>query len=124
MAYSQDLRHRVLLYVKAGGSKAGASRHYAVHVDTVHKWVKQGIDHRPKKPGPKDSRKFSRLALAQAVQDQPDLMLKELAARFGVGISIISETLHLMDIRRKKNTAICTSLHSSQPKEAATLSQT
>jgi transposase len=114
MAYSQDLRHRVLSYVQAGGSKAEASRRYAIHVDTVHKWVKQGVNHQGKKPGSKDSRKFSRLALAQAIQEQPDLMLKELAARFGVGISIVSETLYLMNILRKKNAAIRTGIHSKE----------
>lgn len=114
MAYSQDLRQRVLFFVHAGGSKTEASRRYAINVDTVYEWLKQTPNHQAKKPGPKDSRKLSRIELAQVVEAQPDLMLKELAARFGVGTSIISKTLHMMGIHRKKNTAIRTSVHPSQ----------
>ena len=114
MAYSQDLRQRVLFFVHGGGSKTEASRRYAIHVDTVYEWLKQTPNHQAKKPGPKDSRKLSRIELAQVVEAQPDLMLKELAARFGVGTSIISKTLRMMGIHRKKHTAIRTSVHPSQ----------
>jgi len=123
MAYSQDLRHRVLSFVSAGGSKAEASRRYAINVDTVYEWLKQSPDHQAKKPGPQDSRKFSRLALAQAVNAQPDIMLKELAARFGVGTTIISKTLQLMHIRRKKNTAIRASVHAEEHHQTPPISQ-
>lgn len=114
MAYSQDLRQRVLCFVHGGGSKAEASRRYEINVDTVYEWLKQSPNHQAQRPGPKDSRKLSRIELVQVVEAQPDLMLKELAARFGVGTSLISKTLRMMGIRRKKNTAICTSVHPSQ----------
>jgi transposase-like protein len=114
MAYSQDLRHRVLAFVNAGGSKAEAARRYEIHVDTLYQWIKQPPDHQAKTPGPKDSRKFCRVALAKAVQEQPDVMLKELAQRFAVSTAVISATLRKLGLRRKKNTAVRTSVHHQQ----------
>ena len=116
MAYSQDLRQRVLCFVQGGGSKAEASRRYEINVDTVYEWLKQPHNHQAKKTGPKDSRKFSRIELAQRIDAQPDLLLKELATCLGVGISTISKTLRIMGIRRKKNTAIRTSIRPPQPR--------
>lgn len=114
MAYSQDLRRRVLAFINAGGSKAEASRRYEIHVDTLYQWVKQPPDHQAKKPGPKDSRKFCRIALAKAVQEQPDVMQKELAKRFGVSISVISATFRILGLRRKKNAGVRASIHPRQ----------
>lgn len=124
MAYSQDLRQRVLFFVHGGGSKAEASRRYEINVDTVYEWLKQSPNHQAKRPGPKGSRKLSRIELVEVVEAQPDLMLKELAARFGVGTSLISKTLRMMGIHRKKNTAIRTGVHPSQHPKTPTLSET
>lgn len=110
MAYSQDLRCRVLAFVSAGGTKAEASRRYAIHPDTLYQWLRQPPDHQAKKPGPKDSRKFCRIALVKAVERQPDQMLKELAQRFGVSVPVISATLRKLGIRRKKNAGVRSSV--------------
>lgn len=114
MAYSQDLRSRVLGFVKAHGNKSEAARRFSMHLTTVNRWCKQPADHQPQKPGPKDSRKFSRSKLLEAVNNQPDIRLKELALRFSVSISVVSQTLALLGVSRKKNTALRSSVHNQE----------
>ena len=107
MAYSEDLRKRVLRFVQQGGSKAEAARRYEVHLRTVFVWLAQGDSHQRGKPGPRTSRKFSRDKLAKLVAKQPDALLKELAQALGVqSINTISHALKQMGISRKKNTAV------------------
>lgn len=103
MAYSEDLRKRVLRFVHAGGSKAEAARRYEVHLRTIFVWLGQGDEHQRGKPGPRTSRKFSRDQLAHLIAKQPDALLKELAQALGVqSINTISHALKLMGISRKK----------------------
>ena len=79
MAYSNDLKQRVLEYVGAGGGKSEAAGRFSVARSTVLVWLGEAEDHVPGKPGPKTGRKIDHEKLRQAVQEQPDLMLKELA---------------------------------------------
>ena len=46
---------------------------------TVFVWLGEPQNHVPGKPGPQTGRKIDREKLRQAVQEQPDLMRKELA---------------------------------------------
>ena len=52
MAYSQDLRERVLGFVEKGGSKEEAAERYGVGVSTVYLWCKTPKKVRAEKPGP------------------------------------------------------------------------
>jgi transposase len=106
MAYSADLRERVLSFIERGGSKAEAARLYEVHLRTVFLWVSAGETYVRVKPGPRGSRKFDREALRAMLERQPDLLLKELAEHFGVTINTISHALIKMGISRKKNAAV------------------
>jgi transposase len=110
MAYSKDLRDRVMGFVDKGGTKAEAARRYEVSLRTVHLWINQGRAHVAGKPGPTTSRKFDRAELAALVKRQPDLLLRELAAHFGVGVNTIHHALIRMGISRKKNAAVRASL--------------
>jgi transposase len=111
MAYSNDLKQRVLEYVGAGGGKSEAARRFSVARSTVFVWLGEPEDHVPGKPGPKTGRKIDREKLRQAVQEQPDLMLKELAKRFDASINGISCSLKAMGMSRKKNAVLRPSLH-------------
>ena len=107
MAYSEDLRKRVLRFVQQGGSKAEAARRYEVHLRTVFVWLAQGDQHQRGKPGPSTSRKFSRDKLARLLAKHPDALLKELAQALDVqSINTISHALKQMGISRKKNAAV------------------
>ncbi|MDR0234060.1 MAG: transposase, partial [Zoogloeaceae bacterium] len=63
MAYSKDLRRRVLEFVANGGSKAESARRFNVSNSAVFSWLKLPPDHQPGTPGPKGSRKYDREAL-------------------------------------------------------------
>ena len=105
MAYSEDLRSRILQFIATGGCKAEAARRYAINKRTIYRWLNLPADHQAQKPGPRTNRKFDRDRLLIIVQEQPDLMLKEIAAMLGVK-NAISRTLIKLGISRKKNTAI------------------
>ena len=111
MAYSRDLKRRVLDFVAQGGSKAQAARRFQINTCTVFVWLGQPADHRPGKPGPKTGHKIDRDRLRQLVQTQPDLMLKELAAKLGVSINGVSRCLMVLGISRKKNAALRQRVH-------------
>ena len=108
MRHSQDLKKRVLQFIADGGSKAEAARRFTVHRSTIFIWVKQPLDHQPRKPGPTGSYKFDRQALRKLVEEQPDLLLKEMAAQFVVTVNTIHHALKQMGISRKKNTDVQT----------------
>ena len=78
MAYSNDLRQRILQYLAAGGGKSGAARRFSLARSTVLVWLGEPQNHVPGKPGPKTGGKIDPEKLRQAVQEQPELMLKEL----------------------------------------------
>jgi putative transposase len=107
MAYSKDLRKRVLDYVERGGSKIEAAQLFQINVRTIFMWLRQGRDYQRGKPGPRTSHKFKREELARLVAKQPDALLKELAAQLGVrSINTVSHALIKMGISRKKNAAV------------------
>lgn len=103
MAYSLDIRLRVLRFIKDGGSKIAASRIFGIGRATVFLWVQQGESASAKKPGPQGSYKLDRIKLAQLIDSKPDLMLKELAEELGVGVSTVHHSLKIMGYTRKKN---------------------
>lgn len=106
MAYSDDLRQRVLGYVGSGGSQAQAVIVFQISRRTIQLWKAQGVDYQRLKPGPRGSRKFDRAVLAEMVKQEPDLLLKEMAKRLGVGINTVHHALKCMGISRKKNAAV------------------
>lgn len=123
MAYSEDLRKRVLSFVSRGGGKAEAARCFEVSLRTVFLWLEQGSEHKACKPGPTTSRKFSREVLAAMLKQQPDLLLKELAAHFGVSLNAIRHALMQMGISRKKNAAVRSGLRGEASGATSALSQ-
>ena len=102
MSYSQDLKKRVLLHIKKGSGKTEAAALFSVGRSTIYKWLSEPDDHQPRKPGPKDSRKFKRCTLRQLLEANPDMLQKELAAHLNVSVNAISRALMRMGMVRKK----------------------
>lgn len=102
MAYSEDLKQRVLSFVAAGGSKKEAARLFAVARSTVFVWLGQPPDHQRRKPGPRTGHKIDRAKLAQLIEAQPDLLQREMAQLMGVSRNGISRALMAMKVTRKK----------------------
>lgn len=106
MAYSKDLKERVVAYVRKGGKKSEAARRFSVCEATVYLWIQQK-DLTPQQP-PGRPRSFSWEKLKKHVEDFPDKMIKERAIVFGVAATTILYALQQMEISYKKNAAVQT----------------
>lgn len=106
MRCSSDIRSRVLDFVEKGGGKAEAARRFQVSLRSVFYWIKQGRDYVHDKPGPRGSRKLDRDQLVVLVENNPDMMLKELAEVLGVSVNAVFHSLKVLGYTRKKNGAL------------------
>ena len=106
MAYSTDLRKRVLDFIEAGGKKSEAACRFSVERSTIYRWLAAEDPFSPKKTGPKNMRVLDEAALKKHVADFPDLTQNERASHFGVSESFIAYGLRKLGITRKKNTWI------------------
>lgn len=105
MAYSLDLRKRVVEWVEEGGSVSKASKIYKVGRATIYRWMSRA-DLKPTKIE-RRNRKLDWEALRKDVEENPDTKLTELAQKFGVRPSAICYALKKLKItRKKKNYAI------------------
>ena len=102
MAYSRDLRKRVLGFIETGGKKSEAARRFTVARSTIDRWLAADDPLTIKKPGPKKMRVINEEALRKHVTDYPDLTYKERAAYFNVSVSCIGYGLRKLNITRKK----------------------
>ncbi len=104
MAYSIDLRKRVVQFVEEGGTKAEAARRFRVSLWCVQNWCRR-THLGPKRHGPRQ-RKLDRAALRHHVRQHPDATLNERAQHFGVRINAIWYALRQMKVTHKKNSAV------------------
>ena len=88
MCYSIDYRRRVISFVAEGGSKRDAARLFKISPNTIYEWLKRGDDLSPR-PAKTRQRKLDKKALARHVQENPDALLRERAAHFGVGVNTV-----------------------------------
>ncbi|MEM9245814.1 MAG: IS630 transposase-related protein [Cyanobacteria bacterium P01_F01_bin.153] len=104
MSYSQDLRQRVIDFVKEGGSKAEAARLFKISRGRVYVWLNLPPEQlAPKKTGPKKARKLDMEQLRETIQQEPELLQKELAQRFEVHETTIYRARKRLKITRKKD---------------------
>ena len=102
MAYSIDLRQRVLDFINNGGSKVQATKLFNISRDVIYKWLNASDPLERQKPGPKGPRCIDYEALTQHVQDFPDQTIMERAEHFGVSYYCIWYGLRKLGISRKK----------------------
>ncbi len=100
MAYSLDLRKRVVEWVEEGGSVSKASRIYKVGRATIYRWMSRD-DLKPTKVE-RRNRKLDWPALRKDVEENPDTKLADRAQKLGVRPSAICYALEKMKITRKK----------------------
>lgn len=106
MAYSTDLRKRVLDFIENGGRKAEAARRFSVDRSTIYRWLGADDPLSPERPGPKNMRCLDEAALRKHVADFPDVTQNQRASHFGVSESSITYGLRKLGITRKKNNRI------------------
>jgi transposase len=106
MRCSQDLRKRVIEFVRGGGSKTAAAQRFQVSRSSVYTWtnVPDGLAYT--RPGPKGPRRLDWEALRTHVEQQPDRTQKERARHFGVSRHCIWHALQQMRVSRKKNAGL------------------
>ena len=102
MAYSTDLRKRVLEFINNGGSKVAAERLFGISRRTIYNYLEAEDPFACKKPGPKGPRCLDYEAIRQHVADFPDSTLAERAEHFGVSPHGIFYALSKLNITRKK----------------------
>jgi transposase len=106
MAYSSDLRKRVIQYVENGHSNKEAAAIYRVGVSTVYLWMKTPKRVTTLAMGPKTASKLDRNRLQAFVKKRPDAYLAEIAHEFKVASSTVYYALRGLNLSRKKNGAL------------------
>ena len=103
MTYSVDLRKKVVGFVRNGGGQREAARRFEVSPWCVGDWLARK-DLQPQQKGVPRQRKLDKEALRAPVRANPDALLRERAAHFGVRISSLEAALKRLRITRKKKT--------------------
>jgi len=109
MAYSLDLRQRVVDYVQSGKSKISASKLFDIGEKTVRNWMilyeeTGAVDPRPHRGGRKSS--IDSATFKSYVDANPDKTLKEIGANFGLSYEGAAYNLRKHGYVNKKNAAI------------------
>ncbi|BFM38218.1 putative transposase [ISY508b: 1877114 - 1878081] [Synechocystis sp. LKSZ1] len=104
MAYSLDLRQKVINFIEAGGSITKASRIFQVGKSSIYRWLDREelaptkVEHRKRKVDIKE--------LEEDVKKNPDTPLKERAQKFGVTSASLCYRFKKMKITQKKTTSL------------------
>jgi transposase len=106
MRCSQDLRKRVIDFVRGGGSKTEAARRFQVSRASVYNWTRVPDGLAYQRPGPKGPRRLDWEALRTHVKQGPDRTHKERAQHFGVSRHCIWQAWQQMELSRKKKSRI------------------
>jgi len=101
MAYSRDLRERVVAFVRDGGRKSEASRRFGVSRWCVYHWLKR-VNLAASKPGPKQPRRLALSKLAAHVEAYPDAYQAERAEALGVSEYVVWYGLQRLGYKKKR----------------------
>jgi transposase len=104
--YREEFRRKVLKYIRRGGSKAEAVRHFGLSRSTINQWLTLGDNLAPRKPGPPS--KLDLDTLRKAVEQHPYRPNTEWAREFGVAESTIRYALAGMKLIRRRRPAAAT----------------
>jgi len=121
MAYSQDLRERVIAAVRAGEqSLSQIARTFGVSESTVDKWSRRWretgrVAAKPWAGGPKRALRDCAAVIRAEVRKQPDLSIEELCERVAAATgvkasqSMMSRELARLKLPRKKRVSMTAS---------------
>lgn len=104
MAYSLDLRIRVIDYLENGGSVTKAAKLFQVGRASIYRWLNRETLESTKVK--RRSRKLDWSDLKKDVEKNPERRLIDRAKQFGVRPSAISYALKIMKMTRKKNSFV------------------
>lgn len=105
MAYSIDLRQRVVNFVRSGGKRIDASKRFLVSLWSVDDWCKRK-DLKPIAPPGRPRKNLDWEGLRKDIECHPDKLLRERAQENGVRINAIWYATRQMKISHKKNATL------------------
>ena len=105
MAYSVDLRERVIAYLKEGNSQEETSIIFRVGVSTIKRWLAliSETGSLEKRPLERSPRIFDSEKLNTYIEENPDVLLKDVAAKFNGSITGAFHALNREKLTLKKN---------------------
>ena len=108
MAYSEDLRKKVIEYLGKGHSQREAQRVYGVGLSAINKWHQQYQKTGDlKDPPPRRSfKKLDPEKLTAYVKEHPDAYLKEIGEAFSCSDTAVLKAFKRLGVTRKKNETI------------------
>ena len=102
--YSEDLRVKVVEFLKKGHTIKETAETFGVSMKSVSIWKK--MDKEGKRLVfefvPRSPHRINHEKLLAYVKEHPDAYLREIAAHFSVGLTTIWNALHRLGIRYKK----------------------
>jgi len=104
MAYSKDLRERIIAYLNEGHSQEETRIIYKVGVSTMKRWMAllSETGSLEKRPLERSPRKFETEKLKTYIEENPNALLKEIAQQFGGTATGAFHALNREKITRKK----------------------
>jgi putative transposase len=101
MAYDLDLRLKVIDFIESGGGITKASRTFRVGRATIYRWL--GREELAATKVETRQHKINIKELEEDVKNNPDMLLKERAKKFGVTPASLCYQFKKMKITRKNS---------------------
>jgi len=104
MAYSIDLREKVIKYLEDGNSQRQAAKVFNINLTTVNEWsqkYRKTGSLEVKKPQ-RNFKKIDPERLKTYIEEHPDAYLSEIALEFSCSDMAVSKALKRLGITRKK----------------------
>ena len=104
MAYSKDLRERVIKYVQAGNPKKEAAKIFCVGEKTIRNWITllEDTGSLEKRPLERTAPIFESKRLCEFMEENPNALLADIAEHFGGSITGAYYALEREKITLKK----------------------
>ena len=104
MSYSEDLRKKVIGYLRRGNSQREAARVFGINLSTVSEWQKkyQETGDLRNKPLNRTFKKIDPEKIRQYMKANPDAYLKEIGDEFGCSDTAVQKALKRLGLTRKK----------------------
>ena len=111
MAYSKDLKKKVMEYLQKGNSQRSAEKVFGINLSTVNEWHQkyQRTGSLENKPPVRKPKKIDPEKLKEYVAAHPDAYLAEIGEAFNCGESAIRKALKRLGITRKKRRSVTAS---------------
>ena len=102
--YSEDLRVKVVEFIKKGHTHKEAAETFGVCTKSIYIWNKMDKEGKRLvfKFVPRSPHRLNYDKLLEYVKDHPDAYLREIAAHFSVGITTVWNALRRLGVKYKK----------------------